>query len=86
MIKKTKDILLSVLPLLLYYTLSQYKANYDAWELHQCLSKYAKKRRVKKRIKWSTVGERISDKQFRRMFRMTRKCFAELCMNSFSLT
>ena len=38
-------------------------------------------RRKKKRIKWSTVGERVGDKQFWRMFRMTRKCFAELCTN-----
>ena len=44
-------------------------------------AKNAKNRRVKKRIKWSTVGERISDIQFRRMFRMTRKCFGELCSN-----
>ena len=81
MINKTKDILLTVLPLLLYYTFSQYEANYNAWQLHLQLSKCAKNRRVKKRIKWSTVGERIRDKQFRRMFRMTRNCFAELCTN-----
>ena len=75
----TKDILLSVLPLLLFYTFSQFEANYNAWQLYQCLSNSAKNRRVKKRIKWSHVGERISNKQFRRMFRMTRECFSELC-------
>ena len=35
----------------------------------------AKKRRKKTRILWSTVNERISDAQFRRMFRMNRDCF-----------
>ena len=75
----TKDILLSVLPLLLFYTFSQFEANYNAWQLYQCLSNSAKNRRVKKRIKWSHVGERISNKKFRRMFRMTRECFSELC-------
>ena len=81
MMNNTKDIVLSVLPLLLYYTFSLFDANYNAWQQRLCLAKHAKNRRKKKRIKWSTVGERISDKQFRRMFRMTRKCFAELCTN-----
>ena len=81
MINSTKDVFLSVLPLLLYYTFSQFQANYNAWHHHVRLSKNAKNRRVKKRIKWSTVGERISDVQFRRMFRMTRHCFGELCSN-----
>ena len=75
MMNNTKDVLLSMLPLLLYYTFSQFDTKYKAWKLNLSLSKTANNRRVKKRIKWSTVGERISDKQFRRMFRMTRQRF-----------
>ena len=47
MINKTKDILLTVLPLLLYYTFSQYEAKYNVWQLHLQLSKCAKNRREK---------------------------------------
>ena len=36
-------------------------------------------RRKKKRIKWDEVNLRISDRHFRRMFRMSRDCFKELC-------
>ena len=76
---RTKDVILTILPLLLYYTLSQFQVDYNALLRSQALSKYAKKRRVKQRIKWSHLNQRISEKQFRRMFRMTRDCFSELC-------
>ena len=39
------------------------------------LRKAALKRRRKTRYKWSHINLRISDNHFRRMFRMTRKCF-----------
>ena len=38
----------------------------------------------KKRIPWSIVNERISNKQFRRIFCMTRQCFYELCQLNIS--
>ena len=39
------------------------------------LRKAALNRRTKTRYKWSDINLRISDNHFRRMFRMTRKCF-----------
>ena len=43
-----------------------------------------KKKRKKKRILWSEVNKRISDVQFRIMFRMNRKYFASLCLKIIS--
>ena len=45
----------------------------------QLNSTLAKNRRKKERITWSKVNERISNMQFRQMFRMTRDCFQMLC-------
>ena len=42
-------------------------------------SAHAKKRRKKKRVLWSSVDLMLNERQFRRMFRMTRECFALLC-------
>ena len=42
---------------------------------------HAKAWRKKKRIPWSYVDNMLNDRQFRRMFRMTRECFALLCEN-----
>ena len=42
-------------------------------------SNLALNRRKKERVPWSKINERISDNHFRRMFRMTRKCFDQLC-------
>ena len=43
------------------------------------LKKSALQRRKKKRVTWSQVRERISDRHFRRMFRMSHHCFQLLC-------
>ena len=39
----------------------------------------AMKRRIKSRIKWSEFHKLLSDKQFRRYFRMDKFCFNKLC-------
>ena len=70
-----RDLFITFLPLLLYFNISDFERDYKHW----CISEGTKTRRLKKRIPWSIVNERISDKQFRRMFRMTRQCFSELC-------
>ena len=69
-----RDLFITFLPILLYYNILDYERDYKHW----CISEGTKTRRSKKRILWSIVNERISDKQFRRMFRMTRQCFYEL--------
>jgi len=43
------------------------------------LSKLAKERRPKKRIKWHEFKQSLSDSNFRRMFRMSKECFDDLC-------
>ena len=47
MMNNTKDIVLSVLPLLLCYTFSLFDANYNAWQQGLCLAKHAMNRRKK---------------------------------------
>ena len=47
MMNNTKDIVLCVLPLLLYYTFSLFDANYNAWQQRLCLAKHAKNRHKK---------------------------------------
>ena len=39
----------------------------------------AKNRRCKRRRSWIGFQERLSDRQFRRYFRMSRECFQLLC-------
>ena len=39
----------------------------------------ASNRRKKKRVLWHDVSNRMGDYQFRRMFRMSKPCFEELC-------
>ena len=68
--------------LLLYYLLillSQYELDLQACIRSARNSDGAKKRRKKVRVLWSEVSLRISDMQFRRMFRMSRECFDNLC-------
>ena len=68
--------------LLLYCVLvvfSIWEIDYNCWKNSNRNSEGAKKRRKKKRISWSAVSSRISDYQFRRMFRMSRECFSLLC-------
>ena len=74
-----KDALLSLLPLLLSISLIQFNADYNAFREFTIRSNAAKIRRKKKRVNWTYISQRISDKQFRRMFRMTRECFLNLC-------
>ena len=42
-------------------------------------SKLACNRRKKERVNWQEVSDRMGDYQFRRMFRMSRRCFQDLC-------
>ena len=78
---KQRQFVSSILPCLLYLVLHQFTVDYNAWEECVILSNIAKKRQKKSRIPWSSVDARISDKQFRRMFRMTRDCFSLLCQD-----
>ena len=39
---------------------------------------------MKNRVLWADINTRISDLQFRRMFRLNRQCFAMLCQNIIS--
>ena len=43
------------------------------------VSEAAKNRRFRQRMEWSDFEARLSDNQFRRMFRITRECFKVLC-------
>ena len=79
MTKYTEHTLFVVTSFFLYLSLNNFIAAIKDYEQHVIQSESAKKRRKKSRIKWSTVSFRISDKQFRRMFRMTREAFSELC-------
>ena len=67
------------LSILLYLCLKRYCIQKELLLVAEQLSHRAQCRRVKKRIKWSDLQERISDVHFRRMFRMNRKCFNLLC-------
>ena len=77
--------MLLVAPLLLLLLLSQYEVSYSCWLKSYNNSLLARKRRKKKRILWSSVNERISDIQFRRMFRMSHDCFDSLCQRIISV-
>ena len=48
-------------------------------QLSDLRSHQALHRRKKVREKWSDFNKRISDRQFRRLFRMNRDCFYRLC-------
>ena len=39
----------------------------------------AKNRRFKRRRSWNGFQDQLSDRQFRRYFRMSRECFQQLC-------
>lgn len=70
---------LRLLIVILSFIFVQHHYDLAALCLHNVISKAAHDRRKKVRIRWSEVNERISDKQFRKMFRMTRDCFKKLC-------
>ena len=81
---KTFDRNTTVRLLVLLLSLCAYRTNerleYKASALVSAkASADAKKRRKKKRIPWSHVDQMLNERQFRRMFRMTRECFALLC-------
>ena len=48
-------------------------------EMGRIRSKVAKLRKKKKRLCWSTFQESLTDTQFRRMYRMNRRTFLNLC-------
>ena len=79
-----KDIILTILPLLLYFALNQFQSDLRSYVGSLNRSNQAINCRMKHRISWSSVSQRLSDKQFRRMFRMTRQCFQELCQKIIS--
>ena len=81
---KTKAFLTCFLPLLLYSILVQYDNDHHARLRSHNKSIHALERRRKERIPWDVVNERISDRHFRRMFRMTRCCFSLLCQKIIS--
>ena len=80
--KRRKFLLIA--PFLLLWLLSNYEVQRASWQKSYNNHLLGKKRRKKKRILWSTVNERISDIQFRRMFRMNRDCFNSLCQRIIS--
>ena len=47
--------------------------------LYQQCKEIASRRKHKQRLKWSKFNKLLSDNQFRRYFRMDRKCFDLLC-------
>ena len=76
-----KSITIKLLALLLCAYIHQSQQLIKEREQSVAISNHAKARRKKKRIPWSYVDNMLNDRQFRRMFRMTRECFALLCEN-----
>ena len=68
-----------LIPLLWYCIMKQFEVEKGKERICEERSFYASNRRKKKRVKWHEVSERMGDYQFRRMFRMTKPCFEELC-------
>ena len=79
--KKTimKSLLSLIVALIVFHTFKLYDIDYQKRMKSENNSRLAKKRRKKRRVLWTYVNDRISDLQFRRMFRMTRDCFDLLC-------
>ena len=75
---------LLISPFIVLWLICHYKVLHESWLKSYNNHLLAKKRRKKKRILWSAVNERISDVQFRRMFRMSRDCFDTLCQHIIS--
>ena len=74
-----RHLLLGITPIIIYFIFIQYQNEYSIWYMSYNNARLAFKRRKKVRVLWSDVNQRISDIQFRRMFRMNRQCFALLC-------
>ena len=74
-----RNILLRIIPLIIYLLFTQYDTEYKTWHRSWNNTRLAHKRRKKKRILWSELNKCISDVQFRQMFRMNRECYNCLC-------
>ena len=48
-------------------------------QLRRCRLEYARNRTAKVRTSWTEFANSLTDRHFRRMFRMERQCFLELC-------
>ena len=68
-----------ILPVIFMIIFRQYCEQKTKLIISMEKSEQALKRRIKKRIRWSVLLERISDTHFCRMFRMTPECFRLLC-------
>ena len=68
-----------ILPLILYLYFKQFCQKKHDINVSKMKRNIALKRRIKIRLTWSEVNSRISDAHFRRMFRMSRTCFKQLC-------
>ena len=68
-----------LLVIALSFVFVQYYIDANAYNAYLLKKQSALNRRKKKRLKWSEINLRISDRHFRRMFRMTRPCFHLLC-------
>ena len=68
-----------MIAILLYLCFKKYSGDKHDIYMSLCKSEAAKSRRQKKRPSWDEVNDRISDSHFRRMFRMSRECFNNLC-------
>ena len=69
---------LQFLSLLLLLHLNKVQ-KHEQYKNHTRMSNRALSRRKKKRIPWQYVDSMLNERQFRRMFRMTRECFHLLC-------
>lgn len=76
--KKDKGIRI-LFALLIYYAFNRHQLNSKEFTSSCASSQRAKTRRIRKREEWSSLITRISDIQFRRMFRMSKQCFVALC-------
>ena len=75
----SKPFTIKLLTTVLCIIFTQYLIDDKKHQLRLLRQESASNRRKKTRIKWSEINQRISDRHFRRMFRMTRVCFSELC-------
>ena len=76
---KPPKLIRRIIPLLVCVILFHHLTEQQSWQRSHTKSILGLKRRRKERILWATINERISDRHFRRMFRMTRDCFSLLC-------
>lgn len=75
MANNESNFLIKIIDLILYILFTQYKIEHKSWYRIWNNSRLAKKRRKKIHVLWSDVNKRISEVQFRRMFRTNMECF-----------